>query len=265
MHIGYPECLFAGNGRGMSVISPFSLAGKTILVTGASSGIGRSCAQMISAMGGRLILSARSESRLKETQAQLVGQGHLVSPLDLLDNLAIHSWVERQEEVDGVVHAAGVARVAPFRLANEQHIDELMQVNFKAPVLITQAMLKMKKIKKNASLVFISAVAEHIAPAGTAMYSASKAALYAAVRSLALETAKHKIRANCVSPGYVGTPMLEGLLSTTSVDNLQKLSHLGLIHPDEVAASVVYLLSDAARWVTRTKLVIDGGLSVPVR
>lgn len=184
----------------MTGTSPFSLEGKTILVTGASSGIGRSCAQMISAMGGRLILTARNESRLQETLTQLPGEGHSISPLDLLDNPAIEPWVEQLTAVDGVVHAAGVAKVVPFRMTTESHVDELMQVNFKAPVLLTQAMLRMKKIRPNASLVFITAVADHIAPAGTAVYAASKAALNAAVRSLALETAKHKIRANSVSP-----------------------------------------------------------------
>ena len=249
----------------MTGTSPFSLEGKTILVTGASSGIGRSCAQMISAMGGRLILTARNELRLQKTLTQLPGEGHTISPLDLLDNSVMEPWVKQLAAVDGVVHAAGVAKVVPFRMTTESHVDELMQVNFKAPVLLTQAMLRMKKIRPNASLVFITAVADHIAPAGTAVYAASKAALNAAVRSLALETAKHKIRANSVSPGYVDTPMLERLVSTTSVDELQKLSHLGEIQPDDVAASVVYLLSDAARWVTRACLVIDGGLSVPVR
>ena len=249
----------------MSIASPFSLEGKTILVTGASSGIGRACARMAAEMGARLILSARNESRLQETLNQLKGRGHEVCVLDLLDNRALLPWAEHLGEVDGVVHAAGVAKVAPFRMASESHLDDLMQVNYKAPVLLTQAMLKTKKIRPNASLVFISAVADHIAPVGTAVYAASKAALNAAVRSLALETAKHKIRANCVSPGYVSTPMLERLVSTTSVDEFQKLSPLGEIQPDDVAASVAYLLSDAARWVTRSRLVIDGGLSVPVR
>ena len=160
----------------MSVASPFSLEGKTILVTGASSGIGRSCARMISAMGGRLILSARSESRLQETQAQLHGQGHVISPLDLLDNSAIQPWVEQLVAVDGVVHAAGVAKVVPFRLVTEQHLDELMQVNFKAPVMLTQAILKARKVRTGASLVFITAIANHVAPVGTAVYAASKAA-----------------------------------------------------------------------------------------
>jgi NAD(P)-dependent dehydrogenase (short-subunit alcohol dehydrogenase family) len=220
---------------------------------------------MASEMGARLILTARDESRLHETLNLLQGQGHAAHSLDLLVNTDFPKWVERLETLSGVVHAAGVVNISPFRMLTETHLHQMMQVNFNAPLLLTQNLLKSKKIQAGASLVFITAVADHISPVGSAVYSASKAALTSAVRSLALETAKFKIRANCVSPGYVTTPMMERLSTSTSINELKKLSHLGEIQAEDVAASVIYLLSDAARWVTRSRLVVDGGLSLPVR
>lgn len=245
--------------------SPYSLDGKVILVTGASSGIGRACAIMASQMGARLVITGRNEERLQESLAALNGSGHTALPMDLQDVAAMPEWVQSLMPLDGVVHAAGLAQVVPFRMIRENHLDELMHVNFKAPMLLTQQMLMQRKINSQASLVFITAVADHVAPVGTAVYAATKAALTSAVRSLALEGSKHKIRANCVSPGYVNTPMFERLSSTTSVDKLQQLSYFGLIEAEDIASSVMYLLSNASRWVTRSSLVVDGGITIPVR
>ena len=245
--------------------SPYSLAGKTILVTGASSGIGQACARLAAGMGATVILSGRDQDRLNQTAESLAGDRHLVKPLDLADDAALLPWVETVGPLDGVAHCAGIALVAPFRMVSARHLDTIIGVNLRAPLLLTQALLRAKKINPDASLVFVTAVADHVAPAGTAAYSAAKAGLDAAVRSLALETAKQRIRANCVSPGYVKTPMLEQLAKSSSIEDLKQLSPLGLIEPEEVAPSVIYLLSPASRWVTRGRLVVDGGITVPVR
>jgi NAD(P)-dependent dehydrogenase (short-subunit alcohol dehydrogenase family) len=220
---------------------------------------------MASQMGAKVILSGRDEARLAECMASLTGEGHLILPLDLLNEDAIQEYAKIIPEIDGMVFAAGIAEVIPFRMVSPPHLNRVMQLNFNAPVYLTQALLKRKKINPSASLVFISAISDHIAPAGSAIYSASKAALNSFVRSVALEISKSKMRANCVSPGYVRTPMLERLSSTTSVDEMIKLAPLGLIEPEEVASSAVYLLSDASKWVTRSNLVVDAGLSIPVR
>ena len=246
-------------------MNPFSLEGRTILVTGASSGIGRACAEFAAQMGAKLLLTGRDEARLQETLSQLEGTHHMVRALDLNDAQALSNWVRVLEPIDGLVYAAGIAQVAPFRMMSERHIQSQMDINFKAPMLLTQYLLKANKINSNASLVYISAGAHHIAPLGSAIYSASKAALISAVRSLALEVAKRRIRANCVSPGYVRSPMLDQLANSTSVTDMVKLAPLGLIEPEEVASCVAYLLSGASRWVTRSNLVVDSGLSIPMR
>jgi NAD(P)-dependent dehydrogenase (short-subunit alcohol dehydrogenase family) len=245
--------------------SPFNLAGRSILVTGGSSGIGRAGAVMASQMGAKIILTGRDEQRLAECMSELYGEGHMVLPLDLLDEIAIQAFAKAMPEIDGMVYAAGIAEVVPFRMVSPDHVNRVMQLNFNAPVHLTQALLKQKKFKPATSLVYLSAVAEHIAPAGSAVYSASKAALNAFVRSISLEISKARMRANCISPGYVQTPMLDKLASITSVDEIVKLAPLGIIQPEEVAPSIVYLLSNASKWITRSNLVIDGGLTISIR
>ena len=144
-------------------------------------------------------------------------------------------------------------------------MNRLMLLNFSSAVTLSTNLHKNKKFTKSSSLVFVTAGAEYISPVGSAVYSASKAAITAYVRSISLELAKLKIRANCVSPGYVNTPMLEKLSATTSIAEYLKLVPLGVIEPEEVASCIVYLLSSASRWVTRSTLVVDGGLTIPVR
>jgi NAD(P)-dependent dehydrogenase (short-subunit alcohol dehydrogenase family) len=246
-------------------MSPFNLHNKTILVTVASSGIGRASAIMASRMGAKLILTGRDISLLNESMGLLAGEGHQCFALDLKNESAIEDLIANCPEIDGSVFAAGVAEVVPFKMISLNHINRIMQINFEAPVLISQALYKNKKLLNGSSLVFITAGAEYISPIGSAIYSASKAALNAYVRSIALEISKMKIRANCVSPGYVNTPMLDKLVIQTSISEFLKLVPLGIIQPEEVASSVIYLLSDASRWITRSTLVVDGGLSIPVR
>lgn len=245
--------------------SPYSLEGRTILIAGASSGIGRACAILSSQLGAKVIATGRDEARLKETISLLDGDHHAFCALDLSESASWPEWLQNTEAIDGLVYAAGIAHVVPFRMISEKHLQSQMDINFKVPILLTQALLKAKKINSNASLVYLSAVAHHIAPVGSAVYSGSKAALISAVRSLALEVAKNKIRANCVSPGYVRTPMFDQLAATTSVEDMVKLAPLGLIESQEVASCVCYLLSNASRWVTRTNLVVDSGLTIPMR
>jgi NAD(P)-dependent dehydrogenase (short-subunit alcohol dehydrogenase family) len=245
--------------------SPYSLEGRTILVTGASSGIGRACAVMASQMGARLILTGRDEARLQETLIALEGTSHVARTLDLNDPIACSQWVQSVDSIDGLVYAAGISQMSPFRMMSERHIQTQMDINFKAPMLLTQQFLKAKKINPSASLVYISAVADRLAPVGSAIYSASKAALISAVRSLALEVARQRIRANCVTPGYVKTPMFDQLAGTASVEELVHLAPLGLIEPEEIASSVVFLLSNGSRWVTRSNLVVDSGITIAAR
>ncbi|MBO9829640.1 SDR family oxidoreductase [Xanthomonas sp. A2111] len=244
---------------------PFTLQGKRILVTGASSGIGRQIALSCAEMGAQLVISGRNEARLVETFAALQGEGHAQVIANLDQQQDIDRLVASVGGLDGVAHAAGIARLAPFRLMNRAHLDETFASNVYAPLLLTRGLLAKKRINANGSILFISAIGSHVGPVATAAYSASKAALLGAMRTLALEVAKQGIRANCIAPGYVRTPMLDGLnQSGGNIDEHAKLTPLGLGEPEDVAYAAVFYLSDASRWVTRNYFVVDGGLTVPM-
>lgn len=245
--------------------APFSLAGRTILVTGASSGIGAATASLCAHMGARVFACGRDDSRLAQVVDGLAGAGHLRFTGDLTDPAARQALQDVAPTLDGCVFSAGAAQLAPMRMVTQRHLDQMFAVNYDAPVLLTQALLAKRKIAPNASLVYVTAVAEHVAPHATGIYSGAKAALTATVRTIAVEYAKQGIRANCVSPGYVATPMLDGLQSVMNTDDKAALAPLGIIDPDDVAGAIAWLLAPASRWVSRTSLVIDAGLTLHVR
>ncbi len=244
---------------------PFSLEGMNVFITGASSGVGRATAVMASQLGACVTITGRNEERLDQTLSALEGQGHRMIVEDLSSQGAYERLTEQLPELDGMVYSAGIAEIMPFRMINDGHIKRVMQLNFEAPIQITQNMMRRKKLRAGGSLVYVTAIADHAAPVGSAVYSASKAALATAVKSLALELAKTKVRANCLAPGYVRTPMYDKLGASSAIDEYLKLVPLGLIEPEEIASSAAYLLSPASRWVTRTSLVIDGGLTLRMR
>lgn len=246
----------------MSTADPFSLAGKRILVTGASSGIGRQTAISCAQMGAQLVISGRNGERLAATFAELDGEGHAQIVADLSVQEHIDRLTTEVGTIHGVVHAAGIAKLAPFRLISQAHLDDVFSSNVFAPMLLTKALLAKKRLAAKSSILFISAVGSHIGPLATGAYSASKGALLGAMRTLALEVAKQGIRANCIAPGYVRTPMLEGLSQGGgSIEEHAKLAPLGLGEPEDVAYAAIYFLSDASRWVTRDYFMIDGGLT----
>ncbi|MEO7578876.1 MAG: SDR family oxidoreductase [Massilia sp.] len=249
----------------MSRPSPFTLQDKTVLITGASSGIGRATALLCAGMGARLFVCGRDRARLDALLAELAGEGHVAVQGDLTDPADRQALLEQLPALDGAVFSAGVAALVPMRMVSQKHIDAMFAVNYNAPVLLTQGLLAKKKIRNAASLVYVTAVAEHVSPVATGVYSGAKAALTATVRGIAGEVAKQGIRANCVSPGFVDTPMLEGLQQVTPMEKRFALSELGMIAPADIAAGIAYLLSPASRWVSRTTLLIDGGLALHVR
>lgn len=216
-------------------------------------------------MGATVLLTGRNIENLESALVQLPGTGHSTFVGDLTNEATRNALVDAAPALDGCVFSAGAAELAPVRMITERHLRSIFSVNYDAPVLLTQRLLSKKKIAAGASLVYVTAVAEHIAPVATGAYSAAKAALTATVRTIALEHAKQGIRANCVSPGYVRTPMLNKLRSVSAIDENISLVPLGCVEPEEVAQSIVYLLAPASRWVTRSSLVIDGGLSLHIR
>lgn len=247
----------------MTVFNPFSLEGKRILVTGASSGIGRQTAISCALMGATVIIVGRNLLRLEETFAVLDNTKHIIIQADLQNPEDITKIATKAGILHGLVHAAGVMKLVPFRMMNQKHLDEIFGLNVYAPLLLTKAFLAKKQITKEGSIVFISAVASDIGPVATAAYSASKAALLGAMRSLSLEVVKQGIRANIISPGYVRTPMLDQLtLNGSEVKTLTDLAPLGVGNPVDIANAAIFYLSQASRWVTRAEFVVDGGLTI---
>lgn len=244
---------------------PFSLTGKRILITGASSGIGRQTAIACAEMGAQVLITGRNAERLAETLAVLAGEGHRSIAADLTHAEDLAALTASTEPLHGVVHAAGISKLVPLRMAKEAHLQEIFAHNTFAPMLLTKELLAKRKIQAGGSIVFISAVASHIGPLASGAYSASKGALLGAMRSLGLEVAKQGIRANCIAPGYVRTPMLDGLASGgVDTEEYANLAPLGMGEPQDVAHAVIYYLADASRWVTRNYFIVDGGLTVPM-
>lgn len=238
------------------VHDPFSLQGKSILVTGASSGIGQQTAITCAQRGARVIITGRDAGRLQQTYAQLVGEGHVQVPADLTVVEKREQLVASASRIHGVVHCAGQQKIIPIRQLSEQAMTEIYTLNFLAPLMLTQRLLATKAIASQGSIIFMLSTAAHIGTRGVGPYSAMKAGLLGIVRCLALEQAKHKIRVNGISPSAVDTPMWGNDLPEP-----QRTRHpLGLGTPQDVAHAVVYLLSDASRWVTGTSLVMDGGV-----
>jgi NAD(P)-dependent dehydrogenase (short-subunit alcohol dehydrogenase family) len=245
--------------------NPFSLEGKTILITGASSGIGRSAAVECSKMGARLIITARNEERLAETFDALTGSGHQRLMADLTIQENIENMTAFLSPLDGVVNAAGIDKVKPVQFITENDLDSLLRTNTYAPVFLTQRLYKAKKINKNASIVFVSSIGGvfSITPGG-ALYGMSKSAVNTFMKYAALEMASKGIRCNSINPGMVETPLInnDAYSSEDKERNIAKypLKRYGM--PCEIAFGIIYLLSDASTWVTGTSLVIDGGFSL---
>jgi len=245
--------------------NPFSLEGKTILVTGASSGIGKSIAIECSKMGAIIVLNARNEERLRETISQMEGKNHLIVTADLNNKNEREFLIDSSPRLDGLVNCAGITKTLPFQFVNDDDLESVMNINFTAPILISAELIKRKKISKGSSIVFISSISGVMtAIIGNTIYSASKGAINGIAKNMALDLASKGIRVNCVNPGQVDTHILdEEIITSEQLEENKKcypLKRYG--KPEEVAYAVIYLLSDASQWVTGSNLVIDGGYTL---
>ncbi len=249
----------------MGVIeNPFFLTQKTILITGASSGIGRAVAVECSKLGARCIITGRNEKRLQETLDALAGEGHLSIIADLAEPEGIDKLADKTPEVDGIVCNAGVVVTKPVAFYKPEDLSYVFGINTFSPMLIIKAFLKRKKIKSGGSIVFTSSAAADSAVAGNGIYGASKAALTNFMRYCALELGPRNIRVNAVQPGMVETDLIHGgAVSEADLAKDKTLYPLGRYgKPEEIAYGIIYLISDASAWTTGTSLVIDGGYSV---
>ena len=245
--------------------NPFSLENKTILVTGASSGIGKAIAIECSKMGAQVVITGRNEQRLQETYKQLEGTQPAYIVADLTKKEDIETLANQIGSLNGLVNCAGLTIPKPFKFLQEEDIQEVMTVNFNAPLLLTQLLIKKKKLQKTSSIVFISSISgTKISYIGNSIYSASKGAINGICKGLALELASQQIRVNTVIPGMVETNIVSGGEVTQEQMEADKqkypLKRYG--KPEEVAYAVVYLLSDASSWVTGSNLLIDGGYTL---
>ena len=245
----------------MEEYNPFSLAGKTLLVTGASSGIGQAIAVSVSKMGANVVINGRNTAKLENTLSQLVGVNNSIIAADLTKSEDIAKLADSVPQLDGIVHCAGIGHLMPAKMLTENDIDTVMKANFNGAVLLQAALLTKKKVKKNSSIVFIASKAADYPSPGNAVYSASKGALISYARCLALELAPRGIRVNCICPAMVWTDLI--MLKEVTMEQLQEseksypLKRYG--KPEDIANLAIYLLSDASSWMTNSCIDITGG------
>ena len=245
--------------------NPFTLKDKTILVTGASSGIGRAIAIECSEMGANVIITARNEARLQETLLSMSGEQNRAIIADLNEDVDVDTLASEMPRLDGIVHCAGFTIPKPFNFISKDDFDAVMKVNFSTPAFLTQKLLKSKKINKMASVVFISSISGvYVSSVAGSLYSASKGAVNGIIKGMAIELATKQIRVNSVNPGMIDTNIYsEGMISEDQLNEDRKrypLKRYG--KPEEVAYAVIYLLSDASSWTTGSNILIDGGFTL---
>ena len=247
--------------------NPFSLDGKTILVTGASSGIGRGTAIECAKLGAKVVLSGRNEARLQETLAKLDGEGHLVLSGDLNVEETRIEMVDNMPALNGVVYCAGISQIQMAKFMDQSSLEGIFQTNVFSPLMLNTLLLKKKKIQKNSSIIFISSISGvYRSQIGEGGYGATKAALAGYVKSLALELSAQSIRVNTIHPGVVETPLLEVSNGTFGEEELEALRQKYPLKrfgkPEDIAHCSVYLLSDASSWMTGSNILIDGGFTL---
>jgi NAD(P)-dependent dehydrogenase (short-subunit alcohol dehydrogenase family) len=250
----------------VTAINPMDLTGRRFLITGASSGIGRETAILLSQLNARIVLAARNEERLQETLRRLDGEGHSTSCFDLTALDDIPRWFKALAEqfgpFDGLVHSAGIQSMLPLQVLSAQKVERMMSINVSAALMLAKAFRQKGCAASRSSLVLLSSVAGMVGEAGLTAYSASKAALMGLTKSLAMELAPENIRVNCVAPGMVRTEMMRRMTESIPPGQLPAVEArhlLGFGTPRDVAYAIAYLLADTGRWITGATLVVDGG------
>lgn len=246
-------------------VNRWDLSGRVFLVTGASSGIGLATSVLLSQLGATLVLLGRNRERLAAVLPQLSGDGHRLEAYDLdaSENLpALLKVVAETSPLSGLVHCAGAQVIRPLRVLTTGEIDRLLRLNVNASLMLAKALRQKGVHTAQTSLVFVSSVMGLVGTAGRSAYCASKSALHAMTKSLAVELAPEGIRVNCVAPGMVRTRMLDeagALVGREQLQRVEQLHPLGFGEPRDVADAIAFLLADTSRWITGTTLVVDGG------
>lgn len=247
-------------------MNPMDLAGRTIVVTGASSGIGRATALALSQLGARVVLVGRNRETLAATQALLEGSGHAIEPFDLACTDELPEWMKgvagRSGPLSGVAHCAGAQVLMPLRMLRARQVEDLLRINVVSAIMLAKAFRQKGITAAGGAIVFVSSVMGEVGTPGRAAYCASKSALHSLTRSLALELAPDGIRVNCIAPGVVQTEMAADMtqkVGETALDGIARQHPLGLGTPRDVALAAAFLIADTGRWITGSIQFVDGG------
>jgi len=245
--------------------NPFTIEGRTILVTGAASGMGKATALLCAKMGAKVVAADFNADGLRNTLTELEGEGHVAFTINLADESSWETMFNEMPAINGFASCAGIANMNPFPFVSQTEMDKVFHVNFFGPVMLVNKLLKAKKLEKGSSVVFVSSVdGPKVVHAGNSVYSAAKNALVGMARNMAIDLAGKKIRVNCVLPGTTDTPLIrtanvtEEMLAETAKQF--PLKRFGT--PEDMANAIVYLLSDGSSFVTGTELTVDGGYSI---
>lgn len=250
------------------MINPMDLTGKRILVTGATGGMGRETSILLSKLGARVVLCDLFEDPLQKTFEQLEGEGHAKYILNLNDLESIESLVKTMVEeggpFNGFAHCAGIAPLRPLKMTKTSDIINVMNANLFSFIEIVRCITVKNRFADEGSIVAISSTASIQGKQSKVAYSASKAGLDGAIRCLVCDLKKKKIRVNSVMPCWVNTRMYTAYLDrypdTFEVQEIKEKQYMGVTEPIEVANTIAFLLSDAAKTITGTSILIDGGM-----